>query len=133
MFDRVFVRYWLLQLPGWVLLMAVMWTLRTWLDFAGWIPFAVLGLWFLKDLALYPVLRAAYDSFDRPNALRLMIGLDGTAEQDLTPRGYIRVRGELWRAEAAHGVDGIRQGEPVRVTEASGMTLRVARASTERR
>jgi membrane protein implicated in regulation of membrane protease activity len=122
----VFVRYWLLQLPGWVLLLAVMWLLRWWLDFADWIPWAVLGLWFVKDLALYPLLKHAYDPANRPTAIRRLIGHSGTAEQDLDPAGFVRVRGELWRAEAEDASQGIRSGERVRVVDAEGMTLRVA-------
>ena len=58
--------------------------------------------WFVKDMALYPLVRFAYETDDTPPIARL-IGRVGTAAQRLAPRGYVRVRGELWRAETETG------------------------------
>ncbi|HXV75940.1 MAG TPA: hypothetical protein VD788_06420, partial [Candidatus Polarisedimenticolaceae bacterium] len=93
--EPVFVRYWLLQLPGQLGLFALMWLLQRWLGFAAWVPFVVVGVWAAKDLALYPLVRGAYATGDRLGAPRKLVGEAGAAEQDLAPSGYVRVRGEL--------------------------------------
>lgn len=129
--DPVFVRYWLLQLPGWLVVAVLTTAITMWLDLAVWVPFAALGAWVLKDLALYPLLKTAYDPTGRTSATRRMVGSAGTAEQDVAPVGFVRVRGELWRAEIDPDAAPVRRGERVRVIDADGMTLRVIRSTDD--
>ena len=56
----------------------------------------------------------------------VLIGLEGIAETDLSPSGQVFVHGEIWNAVAPQP---IRKGEPIKVTGAEGLTLRVARAA----
>ncbi len=56
-----------------------------------------------------------------------MIGLTGKANTDLTPEGYVFVRGELWRAVSQQGE--IKKGDDVEVTGFEGLTLRVKKVS----
>ena len=116
-------KYLLFQIPGWlaaalILTLAVHWQ---------WItrPLAVAGfaLWVIKDLLFYPLLRRAYEP-DLTGAARL-VGERGVAEGDLTPSGYIRVRGELWRATADSGAPPITSGTEVEVIGAERMELTV--------
>ena len=93
---------------------------------SGWVALAVPVFWAIKDAALYPFLRSAYETDDRPVIERL-VGLDGVTTEALTPRGYVRVRGELWLAEPI-GATPIAAGQQVRVEEVRGMTLVVASA-----
>ena len=79
--------------------------------------------WFVKDMALYPLVRSAYEIDDTPPIARL-IGRVGTAAQRLAPRGYVRVRGELWRAETDAGA-AVEPEATVEVVGAAGLTLRV--------
>ncbi len=53
-----------------------------------------------------------------------MIGETGTARTDLSPAGKVFVHGELWEAEADSPV---RAGEPVKVVEVRGLTLKVTK------
>jgi len=53
-----------------------------------------------------------------------MIGEIGTARTDLSPAGRVFVHGELWEAEADAPV---RAGEPVKVVEVRGLTVRVTK------
>jgi membrane protein implicated in regulation of membrane protease activity len=87
----------------------------------------VLLLWVAKDLALYPLLRRAYERGGQGYPSRL-VGRSATARQDLAPRGYVLVAGELWRAEAVGEDRPIRAGENVVVTGAVGTRLLVCRA-----
>ncbi len=77
----------------------------------------------LKDVILYPFVWESY----RPNAQKgkhPMIGLTGVVTEQLDPAGYIRVRGELWQAQAEGGRK-IKKGEKVIVTHCDGLLLTV--------
>ena len=49
-------------------------------------------------------------------------GAEGVALSDCRPHGHVRVRGELWQAFCAEGVDAY---ESVVVESVSGLTLQV--------
>jgi membrane protein implicated in regulation of membrane protease activity len=86
-----------------------------------------LGLWlayFAKDFILFPFLRRAHET-DSTTGAAALIGESGTATEDLRPRGYIRIHGELWRAELAPGSPAVAAGTRVRVRAARGLTLTV--------
>ena len=104
------LKYLLFQIPGWIgaaiiAMMAVHWQWLTW-------PIAAAGIavWVVKDLLMFPFLRRAYEP-DVTGAARLA-GERGVAEGDLTPRGYVRVRGELWRAAAVSHDEPIAWNSP---------------------
>jgi len=54
-----------------------------------------------------------------------LIGTEGITEERLAPSGYIRVHGELWRAEVMEGEAPIERGETVLIQRAYGLTLLV--------
>ena len=85
------------------------------------------ALWVIKDFALYPVLRIAYED-GSPNATDSLVGALGTARERLDPSGYVRVGSELWRAELVADDTCVESGEPVRVREVRGLTLLVERS-----
>ena len=115
------IKYLLFQIPGWIIAAAVLILLVQGEFIAGWL--AILGFlgWFLKDLLMYPLLRRAYEP-DLTGSARL-IGSRGVAEGDLTPAGYVRVRGELWRALASPADTEIRSGVEVEVIGADRMEV----------
>ena len=119
-----FPKYLVMQIPGWLLLVGILFALRSWLGLPVWAVGALLGLAILKDLALYPLLRHAYEGDPRTGAERL-VGCRGSVARALTPRGYVFVRGELWqaKAEATHGT--VAEGTTVRICGASGLMLTV--------
>jgi membrane-bound serine protease (ClpP class) len=51
-----------------------------------------------------------------------IVGLAGTADTELSPEGWVRVQGEIWRAVSEETVS---KGDRVRVTAIEGLTLRV--------
>jgi membrane-bound ClpP family serine protease len=125
-------RYVLFQLPGWGivgLLLVWLWP-RTGLD--DWLGAAVLTAWVAKDLALYPLLRRAYEPTVETGGA-LLIGLEGVSRTRLDPAGYIAVRGELWRARISAGTPPIDEGTPVVVAGAAGLELSVAPVAPHRR
>ena len=115
-------RYLLLQVPGWVLAGAILTGLRYWWGLPRWAAFGLFLLWVVKDLAMYPLLRIAYEAGVKTGSEEL-VGARGVAQEELAPDGYVRVRGELWHAEANPGNAPIPAGSPIRVLAAQGMTL----------
>jgi hypothetical protein len=67
----VFWRYWLLQIPGWVLLVALLFGAREWLGISTTLALLVFMAWLVKDAAIYPWLRPHYEvrSADLKDAL----------------------------------------------------------------
>lgn len=120
-----FGKYVLLQIPGWIIAALLLLSVQQWLAFSPWLAYAGFAAWMLKDFAMYPLVRTAYD-FDVKTGVEQLIGVQGVVQNELAPRGKIRVRGELWSAEIEPGAQPLAQGEPVRVLGAQGLTLIVA-------
>lgn len=125
-------KYLILQVPGWVLAVIVATALRHWLDLPLWAALGLVALWVIKDLVMYPLLRTAYES-DVKTGVDQLVGTYGVALDELAPRGYVRVRGELWQAEVRSGSHAVSAGSMVRVEGARGMTLFVSPESKSRR
>ena len=121
---RTFRKYLALQVPGWILLLSLLLVLRSWIGQSVWLSAVLLGIWIVKDLLLYPFLRRAYEEDPFMTGAERLVGALGVVTKPLTPQGYIRVRGELWRAEA-RTVEPIPEGSIVRVSAARGLTLAV--------
>ncbi|MGH7830000.1 MAG: NfeD family protein [Candidatus Binatia bacterium] len=117
-----FVRYLLFQVPQWLILGLFLWLLmdKTWVPV--WAASGFLALWFVKDLALYPIVRPAYERDAKTGSERL-VGVKGVAHERLAPQGYVKIHGELWRAEAKPMDRPIARNSIVRVIGAQGLTL----------
>ena len=96
-----FRKYLLLQVPGWVLWGLILVGADAWLALPRWAGLLLLSLAIGKDFALYPYVRSAYESEVKTGAARLL-GARARVCQVLNPQGYVRVNGELWRAELEH-------------------------------
>ncbi len=122
-----FWRYTAFQIPGWLLAAVGGWWIYTTLDVPLWVAAGVLVAWVIKDYALYPVLRFAYEA-DHRSRIEHLIGSEGTAVEPLAPTGYVRVRGELWRARIEPDADTaeVTPGQPVIITAVEGTALLVA-------
>jgi len=118
-------RYWLLQIPSWVLLILVLGFAHEWFDLPAWVGGLILVLWVVKDAILYPILKPGYETATKTGLERL-VGLIGLAKQDLNPEGYVLVNGELWRAIADPPDKAIPRGADVKVNAADGMRLTVS-------
>jgi membrane protein implicated in regulation of membrane protease activity len=113
-----FARYLLWQVPGWITVAGAL-ALLAWLaGLPAWlVPVGVAAV-AVKDLAMYRVMRPTLD----PPRARLL-GARGRAAERLAPTGYVRVDGELWRAETSAGE--IAAGTEIVVRELNGLTVRV--------
>jgi len=121
---RVLVRYILLQIPGTALLVLILIQLRNWFDLPAWSVCGLVAISVAKDVILFPFVWRAYD-WDRQSETHSMVSRRGIAKERLAPSGYIRIRGELWKAKVMGGGPPIEKGEAVWVEEIQGLTLLV--------
>ncbi len=119
---RPLTKYLLIQVPGWIVVAVALSLIRRWVDLPVWAAIGVFLLWVIKDLVMFPFVRPAFEAGGKSGVDRL-IGAQGIVEERLAPSGYIRVRGELWRAEVLETDEPIHQGSRVRVRAVRGLTL----------
>ena len=123
---RVVLKYSLLQIPGTIQLMLILIFLERWVALSAWLFWTIVCVWIAKEVILFPFVWRAYDSRGAGKGDD-MIGQRGIAEERLSPSGYVRVRGELWRAQISDGAIAVERGEAVKVLDIRGLTLHVER------
>jgi membrane protein implicated in regulation of membrane protease activity len=123
-------KYLLLQVPGWLLTGILVTLLWNWQKISAWLGAGFLLFWVAKDLLLYPLLREAYRS-DVPTGATRLVGRRAVVRDALNPRGYVRVRGESWRAELLGTAGPLAAGAQVRIVSARGLTLIVEPESVD--
>lgn len=118
-------RYTVYQIPGIVVVGVALWALWPLTGWSNWLGAVVLGLWIAKDIALYPLLKAAYDPIPTDDPARLL-GREALVIEALCPIGHVKLGAERWRAECC--VDGLQvaSGQRVRIDGVEGLTLRVS-------
>ena len=123
--PKVVLRYALIQLPGTVLLVLVILLInRWWVTVPLWLGLGIVGLAIVKDLVLFPLVWRSYAG-GNPDDPSSMIGRRGIVIGRLDPEGYVRVRGELWRAETVGNDRPVEEGRSVAVVAVSGLKLYV--------
>jgi membrane protein implicated in regulation of membrane protease activity len=115
------IKYLLFQIPGWIITAIVLLMLLHWEFIPKWLAVLCFVAWLLKDLLLYPFLRRAYEPGVTGSAR--LVGSRGVAEGDLAPTGYVRVRGELWRAVVSPADVVVPSGTEVEVVSADRMEV----------
>ena len=126
-----FWRYWLLQIPGWGVLVVLLFAANRYLGLTFLWSVLIFLAWFLKDWALYPLLKNHYRFRVELPSDRL-VGRRATARETLRPTGYVVLRGELWLAEVVNGERPVAAGEEVVIEAVEGLTLRVRPAPAAR-
>jgi membrane protein implicated in regulation of membrane protease activity len=121
------LRYLLFQIPGWVVsaaLLTVLWEIEL---LPGRLAAGLWGLWVVKDAITYPFVYRSYEARAQQHAAADLVGERAVVVRALEPRGWVRVRGELWRAE---GDRAITAGEEVVIVAAESMRLVVRAAES---
>jgi len=121
---RVVLRYAVLQVPDWLLVVAVLVCIKLWFDVPTWALWMVGIAWLGKDIALFPLTWRAY-SDQGERGIRDPVGRVGVCIERVAPRGSVRVQGETWGATSEDQRAQIEAGSPVRVTGRDGLVLRV--------
>ena len=123
-------RYTAFQVPGAIVFAAVLffvWAITGWpmvWAVVAWIA------WIVKDVAMYPVVRSAYERRMPPHADRL-VEKSGRVIERLAPTGRVRVAGESWLASVGDDDAPIDVGGRVRVVAVEGLRLLVRRDSDQ--
>jgi membrane protein implicated in regulation of membrane protease activity len=128
---KVILKYTLLNLAELGLIAVALILVGHFVDIPTWLTITVLAVWILKDIAIFPKVWRAY-TFDDNRPMRQLIGLEATVMDSLNPVGYVRVNGELWKAEVRDPRYPARKGDRTRVVDAKGMTLVVERSDDRR-
>lgn len=124
--SRAARKYLILQLPGAGLFIIALILIRHWVDMPAWLFWGLIVMWVGKDVVMFPFVRKAYEPQDDANP---MIGSLGVVMKRLSPSGFVRIRGELWKAHVPDGSMPIDRGETMRVIAIEGLTLVVERAA----
>jgi len=129
---RIVGTYALFQVPNWLILIGVFALLRQWIHLPSWVFWGVGSFWIAKDVLMFSFVWRGYEP-SPPGAAYSLIRAEGVAEGRLNPSGYIRVRGELWRAEVTGKRVPVEKGERVLIVGVKGLTLFVqpVRAQTK--
>lgn len=118
-----FWAYLVLQVPDVLLAALILFALHQWAGLPyGWAVGAFV-VWVVKDIAMYPVVRGVFAP-TRTGA-EAFIGARGIVMDAIAPLGYIRLDGELWRAESVQPLQEIPAGAPVVVRAVHGLTFLV--------
>ena len=120
---RILLRYTLFQIPDLVLLGLALAIAVRWWEMSNTVAYALFGLWLLKDILMFPVMRVAYEP--GAGAHDRLTGATGIAREVLDPMGYVMIGSELWNAEVVAGAEPISAGSAVRVVNLRGLTLLV--------
>lgn len=120
---RAFWGYLLLQVPDILLAGLILLLLHRLAGLPPWGAIGLFAVWVIKDLALYWPLR---DAFAPPRTgPESLIGARAVAQEPLAPAGFVKLGGELWRAEAVRPHPSIATGMGVVVRARRGLTLLV--------
>jgi membrane protein implicated in regulation of membrane protease activity len=119
---RIWKRYLLFQIPGWIIAAVILTGLAYLQILPQWVSVLCFVVWLLKDFALYPFTKTAYEGTAKMG-LEALAGTTGVAEGNLAPEGYVRIRGELWRAISEPADQGILSGTRVEVLSVEGMRV----------
>ncbi len=121
-------KYALLQLPGLLVGAIVLIALVKWVGLPLWAADGLFAFWVMKDIALYPLVRTSYEAEVKTGTERL-VGENGVAQEWLCPRGMVRVRGEIWKAQTESPEQRIEPSSEIKITGARGMTLIVSKSN----
>jgi membrane protein implicated in regulation of membrane protease activity len=122
--PSTFWYYLLLQIPDTALAVVVLFVLHQWAGLSTAWALALFGLWTLKNVLGYALLRDAFAP-SRATGPEALHGRAVPVVETLAPRGRVRVDGELWWAEIPSEAEAIPPGSRVIVRGCRGLTLLV--------
>ncbi len=125
------LRLLLMQMPARLLMAGVLWWAAAQGILQAGTAAAVFVLWLVKDAVLYPAYKHAMRPAP-PSGAPALVGEEATVVRALSPRGMVRVHGELWVARP-HRKESIGGGVRVRIVGTKGRELQVERVDATRR
>mgnify|MGYP001039809148 CR=1 FL=1 len=128
--SRVIIKYALLHLAELAVVIMLVIVAGRYIAVPRWLAFTIPAVWAAKDLALFPMVWRSYVSGDN-DPLRQLIGQEATVVDSFDPVGYVRVRGELWRAEVSSPQPHSKRGDRMTVVDVRRTTLIVERLGSD--
>ena len=116
------IKYVLLQVPGLIAFVLVLFLVRKWLKAPDYLLWALFSVWVSKDIILFPFLWRYYDSKQVPDRFQ-MVGRKGFALTRLNPYGYVQINGERWQAKNFNKEIPIEEGDTIYVEAINGLKL----------
>jgi len=123
---NIILRYTLLQLPPLLIFLMLLSISGNHKFISDTIIIVLMVIWIVKDIIFYPFVWRSYDPATQHIRDKL-IGMYGVAKENLEPAGYVKVRGELWKAQIKGDGQIINAGESVHVIGIDGLVLLVER------
>jgi membrane protein implicated in regulation of membrane protease activity len=120
--GRTLLRYTLFQIPDLILLSLGLAAAVRWWNLPVLVAYGLVGLWIVKDVVMFPILRVAYES-DSSSGVEGIYGALGVVTEPLVPAGYVKLGSERWKAELVAGGGAAPEGSEIRVVEVRGLTL----------
>jgi len=120
---RAVVTYFLIQLPGMLLVGLGLVVIHVHLQLPVWAAWLIFFIWVVKDIILFFFLWPAYDNQSRD--VYSLVGQRATALTDINPQGRVRLHGQTWPARADGASPAIPAGTPVEVVGREGLVLAV--------
>lgn len=117
----VIIRYTLLQIPEILLLILILYGLYEWFSVALWMLETIFGIWIAKDIIMFFFVWKAYQipGVEKDQHLQ---GETGVVIETLEPHGYVKIRGEMWKAKSRSGLT-IRAQQEVYIVDQKGLLL----------
>jgi len=111
-------------LKGAVLLLVILWLLPLWgINIPAWGLILIVVAFLIYEIVTFRLGRKAMER--KPTIWsEAVVGCCGKATTPLTPKGYVQVQGELWRALSSD--TNINEGDDIVVVGMDRLTLRVA-------
>lgn len=126
--SKAIIKYTIIHMVELVIAVFAMIFLSNLIGVSNWPTIIVIALLITKDLVVFPKVWIAYD-VDDSTPMSKLIGLEATVMDSLDPVGYVRVVGELWKAEIKDPRSPAKRGDRARVIDTKGMTLIVERCN----
>ena len=118
----IYIRYILLNIPAMAAVVLILIIVQHWVVLPLWLFWSIIGFWIVKDALLFPFVWRAYD-WEQTDRSRAMLGARAIARERLAPAGYVRIHGELWRAEKIGDGPPVEAGQRVKIVNVQGLTL----------
>ncbi len=124
---KIIVRYILLQIPMLILVSLVAIIAVDFFKMQHWGAIVFIAVWILKDSLMFFLVWPSYD-WEKRKVEKSIIGEQATVQEILKPTGYVRYKGELWKAQIEPPDSRVKKRETVRIIAIeSGMLLKVVK------
>lgn len=124
---KIIIRYILLQIPMLILVSLVAIIAVDYFKLRYWVAIVFIAGWILKDSLMFLLVWPSYD-WEKLKLEKSIIGERATVHDILNPSGYVRFKGEFWKARIEPPDIQVKKGETVRIIAIeSGMLLKVVK------